>query len=122
MNSITQFPPGYKLPDLPTLQLECSLLEDHDFLFPRPEGDPATPASHGGGHRGSQNRTLAGGNTHRVTRVTFLRPHINVSLTSSRGMGFPPIQGEQEGQARYLPSTPVPWLESPEGSLHAGSG
>lgn len=47
MDSNTQFPPGCKLPDLPTLQLECVLLEDHDFLFPRPEGDPATPASLG---------------------------------------------------------------------------
>lgn len=94
MDSDTQFPLGCKLPDLPTLQLECVLLEDHDFLFPRSEGDRATPASPGGGQQGSQNRTtLAGGNTHRVMRVTFLRPHINLSLASTRGMGFPPIQG-----------------------------
>lgn len=46
-DSNTQFPTGCKLPDLPTLQLECVLLEDHDFLFPGPEGDPETPASLG---------------------------------------------------------------------------
>lgn len=104
MASSPQFP--LRLPDLPSLQLECVPLEEDDFLFPRPEGDLATPASLGEAIREARIGQHWMGQHLQAWGVTFFRPHINLSLASTGDIGFPPKQGGQEAKIYSVPQCP----------------
>lgn len=109
-----------QFPDLPSLQLECVPLEEDDFLFPRPEGDLATPASLGedireariGQHWMGATPTGLGGHILQASHQSVPGQHRRHGL---------PTQTGRAGSKNLL-SAPVPWLESPESSLYAQPG